>query len=104
MKSTVQESILTIDNIMPAASDILQFMRGQICQTPQLLNVEFTGKTVVVTGANSGLGFECAKHLQVYQSLPNSRTNAYNKADSTSMFRPLYSVAATSPKEKQQRK
>lgn len=63
MKSTVQESILTIDNIMPAASDILQFMRGQLFQTPQLPNVDFTGKTVFVTGANSGLGFECAKHL-----------------------------------------
>lgn len=48
---------------MPAASDILQFMRGQLFQTPELPNVDFTGKTVVVTGANSGLGFECAKHL-----------------------------------------
>ncbi|KAM0704951.1 hypothetical protein Q7P35_007738 [Cladosporium inversicolor] len=48
---------------MPAASDILQFMRGQLFQTPQLPKVDFTGKTVIVTGANSGLGFECAKHL-----------------------------------------
>jgi retinol dehydrogenase-12 len=48
---------------MPAASDILQFMHGQLFQTPQLPKVDFTGKTVVVTGANSGLGFECAKHL-----------------------------------------
>jgi hypothetical protein len=46
-----------------APSDISQFMRGQLFQTPRLPKVDFAGKTVVVTGANSGLGFECAKHL-----------------------------------------
>ena len=60
---TFQALIAFIKNIMPAASDILQFMRGQLFQTPQLPKVDFTGKTVVVTGADSGLGFECAKHL-----------------------------------------
>ncbi|KAK4501934.1 hypothetical protein PRZ48_007744 [Zasmidium cellare] len=48
---------------MPAAPDILQFLRGQLFQTPQLPNKSFAGKTVVITGANTGLGFECAKHL-----------------------------------------
>jgi hypothetical protein len=46
-----------------APSDISQFVRGQLFQTPRLPKVDFTGKTVIVTGANSGLGFECAKHL-----------------------------------------
>ncbi|KAF2717960.1 NAD(P)-binding protein [Polychaeton citri CBS 116435] len=48
---------------MPATSDILQFLRGQIFQTPTLPKVTFVGKTVIVTGGNSGLGFECAKQL-----------------------------------------
>ncbi|KAF7193787.1 Short chain dehydrogenase atnD [Pseudocercospora fuligena] len=48
---------------MPAPSDILQFMPGQLFQTPTLPNTSFKGKTVVITGANTGLGFECAKQL-----------------------------------------
>lgn len=48
---------------MPAASDIRQFMYGQLFQTPTLPNTTFAGKTVVITGGNSGLGFECAKQL-----------------------------------------
>ncbi|KAF2171009.1 hypothetical protein M409DRAFT_64004 [Zasmidium cellare ATCC 36951] len=48
---------------MPAPSDVLQFIRGQLFQTPQLPSTSFVGKTVVITGANTGLGFKCAKHL-----------------------------------------
>lgn len=48
---------------MPAPSDILRFMRGQLFETPQLPNTTFDGQTIVITGANSGLGFECAKQV-----------------------------------------
>lgn len=48
---------------MPAAGDIIQFMGGQIFGSTKLPNVTFAGQTVVVTGANSGLGYECCKHL-----------------------------------------
>ena len=48
---------------MPAVSDILQFMRGQLFETPRLPDTNFAGQTVVITGANTGLGFECAKQL-----------------------------------------
>lgn len=50
---------------MPAFSDILQFMRGQLLETPTLPKTSFAGKTVVITGANQGLGFECAKQVYV---------------------------------------
>lgn len=48
---------------MPSAVDILQFFRGQLFQNPTLPNTSFSGKVVVITGGNTGLGLECAKHL-----------------------------------------
>lgn len=49
---------------MPAPSDVLQFMRGQLFQTPTYdKDTNLNGKTIVITGANTGLGFECAKQL-----------------------------------------
>lgn len=47
---------------MPAPSDILQFVRGQLFETPTLPKHSFAGQTIVVTGANTGLGLQCAKH------------------------------------------
>jgi hypothetical protein len=61
--STLHLQYLLIITIMPAASDILQFFRGQLFETPSLPNTSFAGKTVVITGANQGLGYECAKQL-----------------------------------------
>ena len=55
---------------MPATSDIIQYFRGQLFQMPVLPKVDLSGKTVVITGANTGLGFECAK--QLYAPLPES--------------------------------
>jgi len=50
---------------MPAPSDIAGFAFGQIMQTPTLPKTTLAGKTVVITGSNTGLGFECAKQVYV---------------------------------------
>ncbi|EGP83524.1 uncharacterized protein MYCGRDRAFT_49497 [Zymoseptoria tritici IPO323] len=48
---------------MPSATDYAQFFRGQLCQTPTLPETSFAGKTVVITGANQGLGYDSARQL-----------------------------------------
>ncbi|TVY83895.1 Short-chain dehydrogenase/reductase tropG [Lachnellula suecica] len=55
---------------MGLAGDILQMNVGQMLQTPVLPSTDFTGKTIIITGANQGLGFEAAKHLLVI-SIPD---------------------------------
>ena len=54
---------------MGLPGDIIQMNIGQIFQTPLVPTVDFAGRTVIITGANTGLGFEAAKHLSV-PSLP----------------------------------
>ncbi|ERF69017.1 hypothetical protein EPUS_06704 [Endocarpon pusillum Z07020] len=48
---------------MAFSPGITQFLRGQLLQTPPLPTTDLTGQTIIVTGANTGLGLECAKHM-----------------------------------------
>ena len=48
---------------MPTFGDISQFLGGQLFGRPFVPNVDLSQKTIVVTGGNTGVGFECAKHL-----------------------------------------
>lgn len=48
---------------MPTFGDVNQFLGGQYFGRPFLPDIDLANKTIVVTGANTGLGLECAKHL-----------------------------------------
>lgn len=41
----------------------LNFIGDQLWKVHPVVHVDLTGKTVVVVGANVGLGFEAAKHF-----------------------------------------
>lgn len=48
---------------MPSLSELLSFAHRQFFITPQLPQASFTNQTVIVTGANVGLGLEAARHF-----------------------------------------
>lgn len=48
---------------MPTAPDIYRFLSSQALGRTVLPDVDLSGKTIVITGANTGLGFDTAKHL-----------------------------------------
>jgi NAD(P)-dependent dehydrogenase (short-subunit alcohol dehydrogenase family) len=41
----------------------LEFVRDQFSKVEPAIHADLTGKTVVIVGANVGLGFETAKHF-----------------------------------------
>ncbi|KAJ7466914.1 hypothetical protein FB451DRAFT_1259505 [Mycena latifolia] len=42
---------------------VWEFLKGQFAKLPPVAKADLTGKTVIVLGANTGLGFEAAKHF-----------------------------------------
>lgn len=45
--------------------EVCKMMIDQVFGRTYIPDMDLTGKTVVVTGANTGLGLECVKHLYV---------------------------------------
>ena len=42
---------------------LLQFLREKWAPAQPVARADLVGKTIVITGANSGLGYEAAKHF-----------------------------------------
>lgn len=51
---------------MAPLNEIAKMLSGQAFGKTYVPDIDLTGKTIIVTGANTGLGFECAKHLYVF--------------------------------------
>lgn len=54
---------------MPTFGDFTQFFGGQLFGKTWFPQVDLTGKTIIVTGSNTGLGLDCAKHLYSFSSV-----------------------------------
>ncbi|KAI0379586.1 NAD(P)-binding protein [Hypomontagnella monticulosa] len=57
---------VTFDRSPERQAGMIRFFRSQLCYTPPPVtrkDVDLSGKTAIVTGANVGLGLECARQL-----------------------------------------
>ena len=72
----------------------LQFLREQLATVPPVEHEDLSGKTVVVIGANVGLGFEAAKHfarMNPNRIILGCRSKERGEAAATSEINPLFS-------------
>ena len=51
------------DDNMPTFEDIRHFLTCQLLGRTTLPDVDLSGQTIIVTGANTGLGLDASKHL-----------------------------------------
>jgi retinol dehydrogenase-12 len=54
---------------MAPFTEVAKMLRGQAFGKTHVPDMDLTGKTCIVTGANTGLGLECVKHLYVLITL-----------------------------------
>ena len=72
---------------------VTQFLREQRAKVPPIEYEDLSGKTVVVIGANIGLGFESAKHfaqMNPDRIILGCRSKERGEAAVTSETNPLY--------------
>jgi retinol dehydrogenase-12 len=76
-----------------------QFLREQLATVPSIEHEDLSGKTVVVIGANIGLGFEAAKHfakMNPERIILGCRSKERGEAAATSETNPLLSYHSVS--------
>ena len=63
IRSQIKHLIQLYSDIMAPLGEVCKMLIGQAFGKTWIPDIDFTGKTMVVTGANTGLGLECVKHL-----------------------------------------
>lgn len=48
---------------MAPLDEVVKMLKGQAFGKLSFPDLDLTGKTMIVTGANTGLGLECVKHM-----------------------------------------